>query len=271
MIVVTGTSCTGKSRSLYEALLRHERIRAWQLLYPVGPEQLRELLVGDHLPPRTVLWLTDLDQYLLRPLGEPIAEALRELLRQPSKGPVAVVATLWPDYWDDLTRAPRNGFPAPHPQAWQLLTHQSKRISIPEKFTNLSRQDLMSVADPRLAEAARLAGDDGEVIQALAGGPFLVDKYLHVGGEGRETALPRAVVLAAVDARRVGLGPELPRIFLEQAARGYLTPEARLHALDDPDWPAQGLTTWGTIRLPGRSRWLRRVGPGNVSGRAERS
>jgi len=32
MIVVTGTSRTGKSRSLYEALQRHERIKDWQLL-----------------------------------------------------------------------------------------------------------------------------------------------------------------------------------------------------------------------------------------------
>jgi hypothetical protein len=242
MIVVTGPSCTGKSRSLYEALLRHERIRAWQLLYPTGPEQLLELLEGDHLSPCTVLWLTDLNLYLLGQLGEPIAEELRELLRQPSRGPVAVVATLWLEHWDDLTRAPRNGHPAPYPQSWQLLTHQAKQISIPERFTNLSRRDLMSAADPRVAEAARLAGNGGEVIQALAGGPFLVGKYLRAGGESRKTAFPRAVVLAAIDARRVGLGPELPRTFLEPAARGYLTPEARLGALDAPDWPAQGLS-----------------------------
>ena len=239
MIVVTGTSCTGKSRSLYEALLRHEQIRVWPLFCPADAEQLLELLFDDHLSPRTVLWLTDLDQYLLPPLGERIAAALRELLRQPSKAPVAVVATLWPQYWDDLTREPRGGLPAPHPQAWQLLTHQSKRVRIPEEFAKLSRQDLMSAADPRLAEAARLAGDGGEVIQTLAGGPFLVDKYLHAG-ESRETAFPRTVVLVAIDARRVGLGLELPQPFLEQAARSYLTPEAR--RLDAPEWPTQGLS-----------------------------
>jgi hypothetical protein len=240
MVVVTGTSCTGKSRSLYEALRRHGQVRDWQLFYPTNPEQLLELLLGDHLSARTVLWLTELDQYLLQPLGERIADALRTLLREPSKTPVAVVATLWPEYWDDLTRDPRGGVPAPHPQARQLLTHQSKRVRIPENFTNVSRQGLMSAADPRLAEAARLAGDGGEVIQTLAGGPFLADKYLHPGGESRRTAFPRAVISVAIDARRVGLGPELSRTFLEHAARGYLTPETRLDA--PADWPAQGLS-----------------------------
>jgi len=54
---------------------------------------------------------TDLDQYLLQPSGERIAAALRDLLRQPSLTPVAVVATLWPPYWDELTRELREGFP----------------------------------------------------------------------------------------------------------------------------------------------------------------
>ena len=75
---------------------RHERIKDWQLLYPADLEQLLELLVGGHLTQRTVLWLTDLDQYLLQPPGERIAAALRDLLRQPSLTPVAVVTTLWP-------------------------------------------------------------------------------------------------------------------------------------------------------------------------------
>jgi hypothetical protein len=52
---------------------------------------------------------TDLDQYLLQPSGERIAAALRDLLRQPSLTPVAVVATLWPPYWDELTRELREG------------------------------------------------------------------------------------------------------------------------------------------------------------------
>jgi len=95
------------------------------------PEQLLELLAGGHLTQRTVLWLPTLISISCNPSGERIAAALRDLLRQPSLTPVAVVATLWPPYWDELTRELREGFPilrcgasdstpgpdTPHPQA----------------------------------------------------------------------------------------------------------------------------------------------------------
>jgi hypothetical protein len=142
MIVLTGDSCTGKSRALYEALLRHEDIRGWSLRYPSGTEQLLELLDGGRLPPRSVLWLTDLEQYLLPSAGESAAMALRGLLSQSSVGPFTVVATLWPRYWDDLTEEPEDGIPALHMQAWQLLTQQCRRVRVPDKFTEASLQDL---------------------------------------------------------------------------------------------------------------------------------
>jgi hypothetical protein len=239
MIVASGSSCTGKSRALYEALLRHEEIQGWGLQYPAGPEQLLELLIDGQLSPQTVLWLTDLDQFLLAPMGESIAEALRDLLREPSMAPVTVVATLWPGHWDDLTQEPEDNFPAPYPQARQLLVQQSRRVRIPEKFSKASLHSLASAADPRLAEAASLAGDGGEVIQALAGGPYLLDKYLLTGQESQKIAFPRAVILVAIDARRLRLAPELSRMFLEQAAHGYLIPEVRLDA--PADWPGRGL------------------------------
>jgi hypothetical protein len=53
--------------------------------------------------------------------------------------------------------------------------------------------------------------------------------------------------------------------------------EQALRTIDFLPYPDQlylevcGLTAWCAIRLLGHSRCLRRVGPGNVSGRAERS
>lgn len=239
MIVATGTSCTGKSRALYEALLRHEEIRHWDLRYPTGPEQLLELLAGGQLPPRTVLWLNDLDQFLLTPAGESVAESLRDLLRQPSMAPVTIVATLWPGHWDNLTQEPEGESPAPYPHARQLLDRQARRVRVAERFSGIPLQGLASVTDPRLAEATKLAGDGGEVIQALAGGPYLIERYLLSGAESGKSAFPRAVILAAIDARRLRLLPELPRTFLEQAAVGYLDAGARLDA--PADWPGRGL------------------------------
>lgn len=119
---------------------------------------------------RNGLWLTDLDQFLLTPVGESVAEALRGLLREPSLAPVMVVATLWSGHWDA-------------PRARQLLTQQCRQVHVPGKSSVVFLQSLTSAADPRLAEAARLAGDGGEVTPTLADGPCLTSKYLPTGQE----------------------------------------------------------------------------------------
>lgn len=254
MIVVTGDSCTGKSRSLYEALHRHKEIRCWEMRYPAGPDQLLQLLTSGQMPPRTVLWLNDLEQFLMPAEGERVAGALLELLRDPSAAPVTVAATLWPEHWDTLSQEPEDGAPAPYPLTRQLLTRQSRRVRVADKFSGTSLRGLASVSDPRLVEAARMAGETKEVIQTLAGGPYLIDRYLVPGGKSQEVAFPRAVILAAIDARRLGLATDLPRRFLEQAALGYLDPETRLDA--PSDWLDLG------IRYAARShRGVRALGP----------
>ena len=45
---------------------------------------------------------------------------LRELLRDPARAPVLVLATLWPQFWDGLTARPEGGAD-PHAQARELL------------------------------------------------------------------------------------------------------------------------------------------------------
>ncbi|MFI7644402.1 hypothetical protein [Nonomuraea sp. NPDC049400] len=55
--------------------------------------------------------------------------------------------------------------------------------------------------------------------QYLAGRPALIDRY------DKASFAARAVLHAAMDARRLGHGPALPRLLLEQAAAGYLTDE----------------------------------------------
>ena len=59
------------------------------------------------------------------------------------------------------------------------------------------------------------------MIQYLAGAPELLDRYHNA------PPAARALIDAAMDARRLGMRPALPRAFLEAAAPGYLT---------DTDW-----------------------------------
>ncbi len=115
----------------------------------------------------------------------------------------------------------------------------------------------------QLIEARKLAqaGDDqlvhalehvrnGRLAQTLAGVPELMRRY--------QTASPgaRALLHAAVDARRLGVGLHLPLKFLEQAGEGYLTDD-ELDALDDR-WVERGLAETGEPVHGGRAP-LRRV------------
>ena len=53
-----------------------------------------------------MVWLNDAQHYLLTPasqFGERVAAGLRELLRDPARTPMLVLATVWPQFWHALT------------------------------------------------------------------------------------------------------------------------------------------------------------------------
>jgi len=225
LAVLVGDSSTGKTRACWEALRQlrdaSEEWRLWHPIDPTGPDAVLHDLA--RIGPRTVVWLNETQHYLLtyyRPEGEHVAAGLRELLRTPGRGPVLVLGTLWPAYWDILSAVPDPSESDAHAQARQLLKGSSIRVA--EAFTAAdlhvaSRQAIKS-GDPRLAEALDLA-DAGRLTQYLAGGPALLDRYDNAGPAAR------AILDAAIDVRRLGGGPVLPRPFLEEAASGYLSDE----------------------------------------------
>ena len=232
--VLVGGSSTGKTRACWEALqLLRDRPEPWRLWHPIDPSRpdaaLREL---PGIGPRTVVWLNEAQFYLDVAdggLGERVAAGLRELLRDPARGPVLVLATLWPQFWDALTARPDGGAD-PHAQARELLAGHD--ITVPAAFTAAQLQRLGPTGDARLAQAAAGA-QDGQVIQFLAGAPELLARYRN--------APPAAAALihAAMDARRLGAGVGLPHAFLEAAAPGYLTDD-QWDGLDE-DWLEQVL------------------------------
>ena len=128
-----------------------------------------------------------------------------------------VLATLWPEYWDQLTARPP-GDADPHAQARELLSGHD--IQVPAAFTPGQLRELEEAGDPRLAQAAD-GTRDRQVIQYLAGAPALLDRYHHA------PPAAQALIHAAMDAARLGMSPALSRAFLEAAAPGYLT---------DTDW-----------------------------------
>ena len=232
--VLVGGSSTGKTRACWEALLLlRDQEPGWRLWHPIDPARpdaaLREL---PGIGPRTVAWLNEAQFYLGTAdgrLGEQVAAGLRELLRDPARVPVLVLATLWPQFWDVLTARPEGGADR-HAQARELLAGHD--VTVPGAFTAPQLQRLSEAGDARLIQAASGA-QDGQVIQFLAGAPELLARYRN--------APPAAAALihAAIDARRLGMGIALPHAFLTAAAPGYLT-GAEWDALGE-DWLEQAL------------------------------
>lgn len=217
-MLVGGSAC-GKTRACWEAV--HQLPDEWRLWHPIQPTRPGALLDGiGSVQPRTVVWLNEAQHYLLTPgsdTGERVSAALRELLRDPDRAPILILGTLWPEYWSTLTTPPDTGSPTgPHAQAGALLTGTGIAVAGAFEGDDLDALSAAADADPRLRKALQNA-QHGEITQYLAGVPALLERY--------RTASPgaRAIVHAAMDARRLGHAEGLPLPFLEEAAIGYLT------------------------------------------------
>ena len=226
--VLVGGSSTGKTRACWEALhLLRDQDPPWRLWHPIDPTRpdaaLREL---PGIGPRTVVWLNEAQFYLdtADEPGERVAAGLRELLRDPGRAPVLVLATVWPGFWDALTARPGDGGTGTPRRgtAGRARHHRARRVHPG------ADDQLAQTADVRMALAARSARD-GEVIQFLAGASELLARYRNA------PAAAAALIRVAMDARRLGMGAGLPQAFLEAAAPGYLT---------DGQWDALGEAGW---------------------------
>ena len=194
--VLVGGSSTGKTRACWEALaLLRDQDPPWRLWHPIDPSRpdaaLRELA---GIGPRTVVWLNEA-QFYLDPaeagLGERVAAGLRELLRDPGRAPVLVLATLWPGFWDALTARPAGGDDR-HAQARELLAGHD--ITVPAAFTPAQMGQLAQAADVRLALAARSArGRGGDPVPgrgAGAAGPVPQRPARRGGADQRRDGCP---------------------------------------------------------------------------------
>lgn len=216
LVMLVGTSSTGKTRACFEAV--QQLPDDWRLWHPIDPERPQAALADlSKVGPKTVVWLNEAHHYLLHPQhGEPIAAGLRTLLGDASRAPVLVLGTIWPGpgYFEDLRISPPPGSADPHAQARVLLA--GRVLLVPSAFNPSEVAGLELSGDPRLAAAARSA-HDGKITQYLAAGFELMSMY--------KTAAPgpRALLDAAMDARRLGHPISLPLAFLASAAEAYLT------------------------------------------------
>jgi hypothetical protein len=219
MVVLVGSSSTGKTRACWEAVQPLAQDE-WRLWHPFDPTRAAAALDElEHVGSRTVVWLNEAQHYLGDPrLGEQIAAAVHTLLTHPERRPVLVLGTLWPEYVDQYIALPRPDAPDPHSRARELLT--GRTLTVPETFDQEALREATALADGGdrlLADALTRTRSDGRVTQDLAGAPELLRRYEH------GTPAARAVLEAAMDARRLGVGLHLPQAFLTDAAIDYLS------------------------------------------------
>ena len=249
MAVLVGGSSTGKTRACWEAV--QALPGEWRLWHPFDPTR-PEAALGDlaRVGPRTVVWLNETQLYLDAPgdTGERVAAALTALLTDPARGPVLVLGTLWPVHWDALTR---DG--GTRPQACAVLDGTS--IPVPSAFSGPALGDLERAASGDVRLAAAAAAADGQVTQYLAGVPVLMARYRNAPPEAR------ALIHAAMDARRLGHPLALPHALLEAAAPAYLT-GTEWDALGE-DW-LEPAFAWTAAPCKGAAGPLTRIrlGPG---------
>ncbi|WP_406514486.1 hypothetical protein OG851_42880 (plasmid) [Streptomyces sp. NBC_00161] len=218
IVVLVGTSSTGKTRACWEAVqpLADER---WLLWHPFDPTRAEAALEDLHrVLPRTVVWLNEAQHYLGNPTaGERIAAAVHHLLVSPERGPILILGTLWPEYAAQYTALPTAGEADPYSRARELLA--GRNLTIPDAFDPpalAAAEVLAEGGDRLLADALTRARTDGRMTQDLAGAPELLHRYRHA------SPAAKAVLEAAMDARRLGVGLHLPQAFLTDAATDYL-------------------------------------------------
>jgi hypothetical protein len=226
-LILVGDSSVGKTRLLYESA--REVLPDFFVLAPdLGEGDLVNAVAEAPFPlPKLIVWLDELQRFLPGPyfVGDGRVEqasitaaAVRKLLA--AESPVIIVGTLWPEYAAQLRTSDQDPVSGAdrlrYPHAMDVLSVGVRDMAL-LGFSDTERDMATALAttDSRLATAV---GDrDYNVTEVLAGARQIVRRYEQA------TEAQRAILHAAVDARRVGVQSVLTEELLRTAARGYLT------------------------------------------------
>ena len=191
IVLVTGDSAAGKSRSAAEALRRDRVLRGWRLIVPLSDGGLAHLATADLGWQDTVLWLDDLDKYLAR--GLDLGTVRRVLGDDPS---VVVLATMR----TSQLQARQSQLTDP---AWEFLTDDSEVTRV--KLEASLSDDELQTASAEIADAGLL-----NVLQEGVGlGEWLVAGPELMKRLNDEAGLNRAFADTVVAWYRTGLNQPL--------------------------------------------------------------
>ncbi|WP_410659571.1 hypothetical protein [Amycolatopsis sp. lyj-112] len=248
-VLVTGDSSVGKTRALFEAV--RAVLPDWWLLHPGEADVLREF--AGQPAGRTVVWLDELQDYLDFHGGVP-AGVVRRLI----EAGVVLVATCWPDKRTKRVALPADGEPDPDANDRRLLS-LADVLTVPGTLSIHERRRAEDLAQTDRRIRVALDTPDAGFTQVIAAGPELIRHW------DQAPAYAKAVITAALDARRVGAHAPLTRDYLEAAVPGYLT--NRQQATPPPHWLDNALD-YATELLHGATATLCPVaaGMGTIAG-----
>ncbi|WP_326811017.1 hypothetical protein OIE62_23355 [Streptomyces scopuliridis] len=224
LVVLVGMSTTGKTRSAAEMARR--RLGDWQLFAPADAGALLRWIEGNPRP-RTVLWLDELRDFLAGGNGPSVAAALRRLLASEHK--VLAIGTLWPEDWQ--THAGNNAEPHQGSSAVRELLGRAVRVDVPPQFSAMEWD--RASEQGTLAFAVESCSTTRKLTQFLAATPHLLRRYADAD------PYSKALLTAAMDARRLGYRALLTSRFLKHASVGYLDERSRVSP--PRDWYARAL------------------------------
>src|SRR6185312_10653961 len=138
-VLLVGGSSVGKTRCAVEAV--KALLPEWWLVHPAGPDQVTALAQAP--PPRTVVWLDELQRYLDGEDGL-TGGVVRALLE--ARPPVVIIGTLWPDRYQAYAAVPAPGDPDPRAREREVLD-LADVVRIDPEFSPAEQDQARAAAD----------------------------------------------------------------------------------------------------------------------------
>ncbi|MDX3179678.1 tetratricopeptide repeat-containing serine protease family protein [Streptomyces sp. ME02-7008A-1] len=235
MLLLTGDSAAGKSRALFEGMVRN--LGDWSVCKPDPDADLSSLHPSPGRDHEKVVWLDDLHNYLRSDGLTP------SLLDQFVRRGIVVLATLRTEFHEhytneeDGTSLSRSTGPR-LPSSPGRVIRAAHHITLDRIWTEDERSAASSGEDPRVVAALNADRAHG-VAEYLAAGPQVLKRWKAAS---RAKGNPRgaALVAAAVALARTGVDTALPSeslarlhgYFLDRAGGPALRPESMEEAWD---------------------------------------
>ena len=247
LVIIQGTSTSGKSRLAYEAMRRYAP--NWWLIVPSGPTALRKM-IADNVPvKKAVIWLDDVETQLVA--GD-LDAAVLDTLCPVGRHDVVLLATLRGEARREF--APSKVDNSIRHGVDEVL-RRARVISLDSALNDVELERAEKLRrDQRIAAALDQTSDAG-FAEYLAAGPDTVARWL--AARHGEHPVAAAVISAAVDARRIGYFSPMSRSLLEQLHVHYLDSRTRRHpssaSFDDA-------LSWAIVPVNGASACLTSIG-----------